>query len=322
MSAGERLQLVAWGYAGYLYKMFWPVNLGAYPKLSNVSPVVTLAQIMLLAVISLAAIWAPKHGRRYVLVGWLWYLGMLVPVIGLVPVGDQSMADRYMYVPMLGILLVLTLGIVDLVQRFRRHRFFKPVAALCVAAILSAYSAGCARNISFWNGDEILARHTIQVNPENSVAWSDLGCIERERNHLPLALRYFEKALAINPASYHTQSNIGLVYMNMNRLDEAIAHLQTSVRMKPLYTLAHYNLGLALAMRERFDEAKEQLTSAVEQDPDMYIAQGALGKVLEIQGHYQEAISRYKMALEIKPDYEDARQGLQRATGKLQKRLE
>ena len=260
-------------YVRYLGKMLWPQGLALfYPYISPLPLWQVAGSALLLIAITLGVI---RLGRKYpyLAVGWLWYLGTLVPVIGLVQVGAQSMADRYTYVPLIGIFIMIALGLPDLLSRWpRRWIVLAPSAAIVLAALL------------------MVAR--IQVS------------------HWKNSFQLFEHTLAVTARNHFFHSKLGMLLAKQGKLPEAMAHFVEALRINPRYAESHYNLGNAFLEQGKTQEAIFHFIQALQIQPDLVEAHNNLGNILYEQGKSQDAISHFTEAVRIKPDYPEARYNL------------
>ena len=339
-------------YCRYLGKLFWPVDLAAfYPGVDHWPLGSVAAAGLLLLVISVAAI-VLRRSQPYALTGWLWFLGTLVPVIGLVQVGGQSMADRYSYVPSIGVLLVLVWGAHRLTCGWR----YQGVVAAAVTAAAALLCAGVTRQqISYWNDTERLFRHTLHVTKNNyhahhalgmaldrqgrvdeaiseyreairvksdyALAYNNLGVDLLRQGHLDEARAQFLAALKINPGYADPHNNLGTALEAQGRFDEAMQHYREALRRKPDFPDAHYNLGVALSRQGRSDEAAAEFERVLELRPNYAEAHNNLGVLWERKGNLEEATRRYTAAVRLKPDYANAHYNLGSALAR-QGRLE
>ena len=227
----------------YIGQMFYPANLAAfYPHPGNHLPAWEIAgSLLLLASIS-AAVFALRRKHPWLLMGWLWYLGMLVPVIGIVQSGIISRADRYTYLPQIGLYLMLTWAVADLCARWRYHHILMGLSATAVLIPLGL----CAHiQTSYWRDSETLWNHAIASTPDNPVAHDNLGRVFLAAGQMDKSIDQSKKALAIDDSDYIARNNLGLAYAIDGQLDEAIMQFQTALKILPGYTIAHINLGNA-----------------------------------------------------------------------------
>ena len=279
--------------------------------------------------------------QPYLLTGWLWFVGTLVPVIGLVQVGEQAMADRYAYVPMIGLLIFSVWGLSALARVCPRPRFILPVfaaAAVVVCAILTREQVGS------WKNSETLFRHAVAVTRDNYVARDLLAdALSRENRygeaieqlqaalirrpeiaklhyHLGIAFEgqgqgeqaigQYQEALKLNPGYIEARNNLGMALGRQGLPDEAIQQFQLALQLAPDFSDLHYNLGNALARTGRLAEAAEQYQEALKLKPDDAGACNNLGIVLFREKQVDAAIRQFQAALKLQPDYLEARQNL------------
>jgi tetratricopeptide (TPR) repeat protein len=310
-----RIGNVPISYVTYLRQSLCPMNLALlYPRLSLALP---LWQVFA-AVLSLAGITAAtfvwRRRRPYLLVGWLWYLGMLVPVLGVVQVGSQAVADRFTYLPQIGLWIALAWGAADVWRSAPYGRWLCGSAAALVLAVLM----GCAwRQTTFWRNSETQWTHTLACTSRNAVAHNGLGLALADRGRLDEAMAQYQTAMDISPDLAEVPNNLGNALTGLNRLDEAIAQYQKSLTIRPDYAEAHNNLGNRLVHLHRLDEAMAHYRKALELKPDFIEAHNNLGNALADRGRLAEAMAHYQTALEIKPDYAEAHNNLGNALVRL-----
>jgi tetratricopeptide (TPR) repeat protein len=299
-AVGWRVANAIVSYGAYVGQLFWPAGLAFYyPHVRSDLPLasVGVAAIVLLGISAVALIgW---RRRPYLLVGWLWYLGMLVPVIGLVQVGAQARADRYLYLPQIGLCIALAWAAVDLCASWpSRRRAFGLSAALALALL----TAGAWRQTSFWQNSETLWTHTLACTARNSVAHFNLGAAVKPRGRLDEAIAEYRKALAIKPDFVAALNNLGVALGQQGKFDEAAAQLRQAVQIDPAYASAHHNLGMALQGTRDAAGAIAEFQQAVDLKPDYIAAHYELGMLLEKQGKIAEAITHYRKAVETGSD--------------------
>ena len=239
-----RLANATHSYTLYILKTFWPARLAVfYPYPRDFAFLPLLADGILLAVVTTGVI-VLRRRAPYLLMGWGWFVVTLVPVIGLVQVGGQAHADRYMYIPMVGLLVMLIWGATEILEKLRAKRLAIPLAAAaCLAsAVLSWVQVG------YWRNSETLFRHALAVTNDNSVANHNLGSyLMASPGRLSEALPYLETAVRIDPESAPARTDLGTALGKMGRLPDAIAQLQIAVRLEPDASEPHISLGTALA---------------------------------------------------------------------------
>jgi tetratricopeptide (TPR) repeat protein len=303
----ERLGNALIAYVAYIGKMFWPIHLAAYYPYPRALPIVwVLVSGLLLIAASVGAILAARR-RPYVLVGWLWYLGTLVPAIGIVQVGTQAMADRYTYIPLIGVFIVLAWGVPDAISRWPQLR----IPAIAVAAgVLVACVAATRVQVRSWESSLTLWRHALDVTSDNYAAHTYYGNALAARGDVDRAIAEYTEAIRIRPDYPEAHNNLGPALASRGKFDEAIAHFAEAIRLKPNYADAHSNLGVALASEGKLDEAIAQYTEALRLDPDHARAHGNLGLALEAQGRTTDAQRELELALRLNPNNADARTAL------------
>jgi len=288
-------------YVAYIGKMLWPAHLAVlYPYAQSLPRWWIAGAFLGLIGTTVAVIWASRR-HPYLPVGWLWYLGTLVPVIGLVQVGPQAMADRYTYIPLIGLFILVAWGVPDLLVRWRLRRIALPTAAGLVIAACAIAARG---QVQYWESGTALWTHALEVTTGNYVAHTDLGVVLARQGRTDEAIREFREALRIKPGYADGHNKLGRALAEQGRLDEAIAHYTEALRNDPASAEAHNNLGLALARQGKLDESTHEFLEALRIQPDSAEVHNNFGVVLAGQGRTDEAIHEFQEALRIKPDYE------------------
>jgi len=295
-------------YVAYLGQMFWPSGMAVlYPfTAGGVGVSGVLLSLVLLAGIS-TGVFVLCRRRPYFLTGWLWYLIMLAPVIGILQVGLQARADRYTYLPQIGLYLLLTWAAADLCAGWRHRR---AVLGGCATIILTALIFCARAQTSHWRNSESLWTHTLACTADNYVAHSNLGNALYQKGSVDGAITQYQTALQIKPDYVEAHDNLGNVLLQKGRVDEAITHYQMALQIKPDNAKAHNNLGNALVKKGRVDEAITQYQTALRIKPDYAEAHNNLGNALVEKGKVDEAITQYQTALQIKPNYAEAHNNL------------
>jgi tetratricopeptide (TPR) repeat protein len=298
-------------YVVYLRQMVCPAGLAVfYPYPQNGLPgwEVMLA-VVLLAVIS-AGVFLRRQKEPYLLIGWLWYLGTLVPAIGLVQSGLRAHADRYTYLPQIGLYFALTWAAGSLCAGWRHRRVaLGGLAAVILAALMFRARAQTA----CWRNSETLWTHTLACTADNAIAQNNLGNALLKLGREDEAAAHFQTALKIKPGFAEGYNNLGNVLFQKGRVDEAIICYQKALEINSDYALAHYNLGNALVKKGSMDEAIAQFQKALEINPDYAEAHNNFGYALIQKKSADEAIVHFQKALQINPDYADARNNLSNA---------
>jgi len=296
---GARMANALVSYVSYIGKMIWPHRLAVFYPYPVVLPTwqVAGAGLLLVCVSSLVILAARR--RPYLMVGWLWYLGTLVPVIGLVQVGYQAMADRYTYVPLIGLFVMIAMGVPDILSRWRYRRIVMVVSA---SLLLATFMVITWLQVRYWQNGVTLFEHSLGVTANNSLGHYNLGVALAGRGKTQEAISHYTEALRIKPDYAEAQNNLGVNFYYQGKTQEAISHYTEALRIKPDYAEAHYNLGVALVDQGKTQEAIAHYTEALRIKPDNSEAQNNLGVALANQGKTQEAIAHFSDALRTKPD--------------------
>jgi Tfp pilus assembly protein PilF len=270
----ERINNAVVSYVLYIRQMLWPVNLAVfYPHPENRLPVWQVVSCLLLLICITAVAIALRKQRPYFITGWLWYLGMLVPVIGLVQVGWQGRADRYTYLPQIGLFIAATWAVADLTALYRHQRTILGTAAILV---IGALSLRAWVQTSYWRDSETLFRHALAVTTNNDVA----------------------------------ENNLGIVFLGQGKVDEAISLLQSAVDLRPDNSPAHENLAKGLLQKGQVTDALIHYRKLLELQPDNIEVHNIVGTVLTQQGRVGEGVEEWQKVLAIQPDNGNAMSNL------------
>ena len=270
----ERINNAVISYVLYIWQMLWPVNLAVfYPHPENRLPFWEIASCLLLLICITAVAIGLRKQRPYLVTGWLWYLGMLVPVIGLVQVGWQGRADRYTYLPEIGLYIAATWGVTELTAVYRHQRTILSTAATLVIGALSL--CACVQT-SYWGDSETLFRHALAVTTNNDVA----------------------------------ENNLGIVFLGQGKVDEAISLLQSAVDLRPDNSPAHENLAKALLQKGQVTDALIHYRKLLELQPDNMEVHNIVGTILVQQGRAAEGVEEWQKVLAIQPDNGNAMSNL------------
>jgi tetratricopeptide (TPR) repeat protein len=304
-----RLANAAIAYVAYIGKTFWPADLGVlYPAKGPELSSAIFSVVVLSGVTATAWLWVKQ--RPYLAVGWFWYLGMLVPVIGLVQVGSQAMADRYTYVPMVGfsIALVWTLG--DLVEHRPALRIAASVAAVGALAVLAVASY---RQAAYWKSSRTLFEHTLSVTSDNSVIQNNLGVVIAGEGNYGEAINLYRAALSTSPDYAEAQANLGHELLRGGKLDEAQASLAKALELNPNMPLPQADMGVLMSARGDFDAARRHIERSLALAPGDADNESNLCFALVHLGRTDEAIAHCNTALRIKPGLANAQFNLNNA---------
>ncbi|MGA2788911.1 MAG: tetratricopeptide repeat protein [Verrucomicrobiota bacterium] len=288
-------------YEQYLAKMIWPWPLAFfYPLPNHLSWIRAMAATAaaVLGVISWL-IWRLRRPCPYLLAGWLWYLGTLVPVIGLVQVGGVAMADRFTYFPLVGIFIAVAFGIRDLADRFQ---FPKTAVAGAAALVLVPCLLLTENQLRYWHDNESLFRHALAVTRNNDVAHLNLGVALEQKGELSEALAEYRAAEQLTPELYHIHYNIGHLLDNLGHPNEALAEYREAILLKPNQPSLHDNAGVVLVELGHFEEAMSQFDEATQLDPTYPWAHFEIARIRLKQDRDAEAIDELRVALRLDPD--------------------
>jgi len=305
----DRLGNALLAYNAYIFKMFWPSGLAVfYPWPENILVISVVLSTAFLLIITFTAI-KYIESKPYLVVGWLWYLGTLVPVIGLVQVGFQAMADRYTYIPLIGLFIIVIWGAADLSRRFEAPGFLLPLLAVLAGSVLLMATH---RQTGHWQNSITVFRHARQVTERNFIANNNLGVALHQLGDIDGAIARYLEALQFKPDYAEAHSNLGVVLQKKGRVAEAISHYREAIRITPSYSMALNNWGTALESQGRHDEAIAKFRQALVYQPTNVSACYNMGKVLQHIGQTDLAISYFSKALSIDPDRIEALDGMGR----------
>ncbi len=297
-------------YCRYLGKLFWPVDLAVFYPYPAFWPryQVLLAGGLLAGISAFAFVQRARF--PYLLTGWLWFCGTLVPVIGLVQVGGQAMADRYSYIPSLGLFILVVWEAYELAKRWRHHELILGGVG-CAAIILCM---GLTRQqLSYWQNSETLYWHALAVTENNYLAHHNLGIALFKQSRVDEAIGQYREALLLKPDYAEAHYDLGAALAANNQSDEAIVEFQKAIELEPDYAEARINLGTALGKAGQLDEAIGQYREALRLQPDNAELRYDLGTALGMKGRIDEAIVQFQEAIRLQPDYAAARYNLDHA---------
>jgi Tfp pilus assembly protein PilF len=333
-----RVENAVISYCRYIGKTFYPHNFAFFYPYESRWPLVAivLAALLFAAISVLAIYW--RRERPYLLTGWLWFVGTLIPVIGLIQVGEQALADRYTYLPSLGFFLALVWGAHELTRRWQFQRSFLGLFAAALGLICALKTRD---QITTWKNNETLFTHAIAVTRKNYIALNNLGATFEKQGRWDEAAAQFRQAIADKPEYAQAHRNLGLVFerqgqpnraieeyreaMRLNpayadphnalgalfnsqgRVDEAVQEFQQALRLKPDYADAHFNLGLLYARKGLLDEAIREYQAVLEVQPNRADVHNNLGVALDSKERIDDAIREYVQAIELEPGYARAR---------------
>jgi tetratricopeptide (TPR) repeat protein len=286
-------------YARYLGKTIWPTALAnPYPHPEHWAAGLVVFSAVLVISLSVAAVWL---GRKlpFVLVGWFWFVGMLVPTIGLVQIGGQSMADRYTYLPLIGIFVILVWGAAEACVKWRLPQ---RVIVLPAAIVLIACAALTRNQVGYWQNDGSLFFHALTVTRNNYVACVNLGFWFSKNGQNKETLDCYYLALRMNPSDPSVLYDVGNAFAKIGYWDEAISDYRRALQITPNEVDILNNLGLALTAKKQYAEAITNFEAALKLDPDSASTHNNLAIVLFSEHRLDEAIQHYREALRVTPD--------------------
>ncbi len=299
-----RLTNAVVSYGKYITKEIWPTKLAVlYPLLNEIVIWEIIVSAAGLVAISIFII---KYGRKskYLLVGWLWYLGTLVPMIGIIQVGKQAMADRYVYVPMIGLFIIIGWGICELTEQWVHRKIILKISA---GGVIGALSILTFIQVGYWKNSITLFEHTLAAAARDShlihyylgAAYIDNGEYEKAKSELDNAIR-------IKPDYADAYNSLGIYYYKVGHYEEAIAACNQAIRMNPNDGEAYNNLGIDYYKLGRYEEAEKAYKQAISINPDFAEAYNNLGSLYGTEGYYEKLIEACKAAIKIKPNYAEA----------------
>jgi len=311
VSMASRLGNALVSCAVYLRQMVWPEGLAVpYPYPHNGLPPweVALAGTLLAGLSAVA--WGERRTRPWLLIGWLWYLGMLAPMIGIVHVGTFAHADRYTYLPQIGIYVAVTWSVAEWRARWLHHGPLSVALGGLMAGVLAVLMFCAWQQTAYWKNSDTLWNHTLACTADNEVALCNLGTALFEKGRADEAIAYYQQALQTNPNYAETQFCLANTLLQKGKVDEAIHHFMYALRINPDYAQAHNGLGSALLRKGKVEEAAGHFQKALQINPDYAQAHYNLGTILLKKGRVDDAIAHYQHALQNNPDYAQAHYNL------------
>lgn len=303
----DRLANAVIAYAGYIGNMLWPRDLAAfYPIPATVPGWQIAGSAVLLVTCTIIAVITRKR-FPYLVIGWFWFMGMLVPVIGLLQVGMQARADRYTYIPLVGLFIIVTWGCSDLAAalRFKQRLISNASATLLILLAVATWF-----QVSYWKDTQSLFSHAVEVTTDNWFAHTFLGMALDGQGQHDLALTHLNAALRSNPEFGKTHYALGVALARSGSLDDAIGHYRAAVRFEPNLSEAYNNLANALAAKGRIGEADDLLMQGISIDPENARLHYNLAVNLELLNRFDEALFHYREAVRVNPAYAAAHNNL------------
>lgn len=304
----ERLGNAAVSYVAYLGQMFYPVRLAVFyphPVGSLILWEALLALLVLLLISAACFRWRKKY--PFLLIGWLWYLGMLVPMIGIIQVGGQARADRYTYLPQIGLYILAAWGGAELFNKWRHGRAILTVTSML---LITALVIRTRIQASYWHDCETLWSHALAVTSKNYLAHYNLGSAFLKKGELDKAIAHFQESIEIKPDYVEAYGNLGLAHLQKREPDEAIRYFSKALERSPDLADLHNNFGNALAQKAQPKEAIAHYEKALQIKPDYADVHNNFGSALMQMGQVDEAIFHFRKALEIKPEMAEVHNNL------------
>jgi tetratricopeptide (TPR) repeat protein len=308
MQAFQHLPLIIRGetaliaYARYLEKLFWPVDLAVvYPHPGHWPPAGVLVSAIGFILVT-AWVWRARQRQPFLPVGWFWFVGTLVPVIGLVPVGIQSMADRYTYIPSVGVLIMIVWGGHALACHWRVP--WQWPGGLSVAVLLACATL-TERQIGYWQNSQTLFQHSLAVTADNVTARVNLGIALLDAKQPDAAILQFDDALRLQPNSAEAHNNLGEAWSRKGQYAAAVREYRESMRIEPDLPDAYNDLGTVLVRQGQTNEAIHEFQAAIQVNPNYVEPYENLGSLMAMLNQTNEAIRLFQAVLKLKPDYAD-----------------
>ncbi len=296
---GTRIANATHSYVAYLVNTGWPTSLSVFYRLQLASHPVylsVLASLFLLCITFLVIHFA--HRFPYLAVGWFWYIGTLVPVIGFVQVGRQAMADRYTYVPLIGIFIVIAWGLSDIAATWSAAK--KPLVITSAFLLLVCFVTTW-HQVRYWRDTISLSSHAVEIDGDNYMAHQILGTGLAKRNKYIEAIAELSKAHLLRPSDVHIMGNLGTLLYQVGNVDQALELFSGALKIKPDDPIAVRNMGRVRFGQGKFDEAVDLFSTALRRMPDNFLLYRLLGDAQAKLGRNQEAIDAYNAALRIRP---------------------
>jgi len=294
-----RVQNALISYVAYLWKMIWPVNLAVfYPFQKDMSTAVAVMCLVILTALTVSVLVFARR-RPYLMTGWLWYVGTMVPVIGIVAVGSQSMADRYTYVPLVGIFIMIAWGVPELLDGWRFRKIFLTVSTASLLLILTALSWV---QTGHWKNNRMLFEHALHATENNVMAHNNLGTSFYEEKNYEESLRQFQESLKIDPGNFDAYLGLGKVRLMEKNYDEAIGFYSEAQRINPQRVETYNDLGVAYTKKGSIHKGISYLEKAVSMDPSYAFARENLQKAKDLQMQFVQSIAELNSQLALQGD--------------------
>jgi Tfp pilus assembly protein PilF len=296
-------------YVRYMEKTIWPHDLAVfYPHPGRSLPMWQVAGAVSLLLSITVLVLRTVRSHPHLTTGWLWYLGTLVPVIGIVQVGAHAMADRYTYVPLIGLFIVMAWGLPDISARWPHRR---AALATLTAGLLVALMIYSLLQVRYWQNSSTLFQHALDVTTNNWLAHNNMGLAVASEGDSAGALAHYRQSLRINPKHAQAHNNLGIALAQHKSPREAVIHFEEALHLKPDFADAHYNLGLLLMNNGELDDAISHYKQAIQSEPDDPQIHNNMANALLRRGDVCGAISHYREALRLEPGSATTRKNLE-----------
>jgi Tfp pilus assembly protein PilF len=303
----DRLANALWSYAAYLGRMFWPAGLAVYyPYSHHLAAAQLVPAGVLLAGATVLAVrcW---RSRPYLAVGWFWYLGTLLPVIGLIQVGGQASADRYTYLPTIGLTIAMAWGGMELLERYPEA--WKPIVGAALVAVCACLVLAVIQ-VSYWANSGLLFQHAAEVTTGNYVADNNLADYYLTQMRTEEARAPVLEALRFNPDYPEAHVNLATILRRTGQMAESEREYQRAIRIQPISAAAHEGYGALLLQENRTVDAANEFARVVELQPEDADGHYNLGRVLAAIGRFDEGLEQLHEAIRLRPDYAEAHHSL------------
>jgi Tfp pilus assembly protein PilF len=297
-------------YVGYIRDMFWPKDLAIfYPYPEKVLVWKAVGALLFLVFVTVVFIWVLRQ-KRYLTTGWLWYIGTALPIIGLVQVGLwPAKADRWMYVPLIGLFIIVAWAAANILPKWRYRRMALGTSAITVIVVLAV----CTRlQLRHWRNSVTIFGHALAIAP-SSTMHNNMGLALQLEGSIEEAISHYRQALHLDPDHVQAHNNIGTALKLQGKLEEAVAHYHQVLSRDPNYAEAHYNLAIALEAQGLSEDSAKHYRQALQTKPDYAKAHNNLANILLAQGKVDEALEHYRLAVKIAPDNAEIRRNLENA---------
>jgi len=299
ISAFLRIENVIVSYTKYLWKTIWPFGLTvAYPYPDFLPLWQVITSLIILLLISFLSVYFRKKAP-WMIVGWLWYLGALVPVLGIVVIAEQAMADRYTYIPLIGIFIMIAWGIPELLKCLLKKKIFIPVFFSCSVLLMTLLTAN---QIRYWKNSQSLFEHVVSVTEKNFLAYNNLGLAYQNQGKTAEAIELFKKSIHIKPRYASAYNNLGVALESIGKADRAADLYATAIQLEPEFKNPYVNLAFVLLHQGKPEEAIKYCREAIRLDPDFTEAYILLGDIYAKLGQIKASINMYGKALQLDPN--------------------